>query len=561
MRLLKTEISRYAFLLILLFTIAAIAVYQTISHFEGRIPDAQHQLLMIMLWALSLGFMAIAGAFGLWGINISAEAESRRRVGRLVDAMDYIDDSMLLVDRRGRVIGSNPPARELSTIGLDREVAVTDAFPCLRENDVGLLLESGAPCEIERQRADSSESRTLRFRSLPTGKLSLLLISDVTTINEQRLHRRRAARLALVGQIAKGVADDFNELLFAIACSASVLPRLRPGSPELQKTVQTIAQNAEKGANLADHLQQLAGTSAPGLAARAAGDTVRKAADALRDSLSLDWTVEATIRDELPPVALTRSQLEQLVINLGLLAAEQAKNPGKLDIILSTPGRDHLSRVPANCAGALVVAAVDTLMTVEELESDGPEQAASATGVIQSVIRSMVEAPGGSLDCLHTPDGSLIYRVALPRGPVLAPQGEAVIVPEELRAYISQWNVLLAMPGRRLEDLEQELTECGVRVTTMSSIMKTLGHIDTECPLDAMILDERLLGDERKALLRAILKLRPRASIVVLSEAPEYCAPELQSEIVFLSDRSSPNQVIMGMIQARQLSVKRPAGG
>ncbi len=561
MRLLKTEVSRYALLLILLFTIAAVAVYETISQFEGRIPDDQHNLLVIMLWSLSLGFMAIAGAFGLWGINISAEAESRRRVGQLVDAMDYIDDGMLLVDRRGRIIGSNPQARELSAIALDKEEAATDAFPCLAGTDTDQLFHNRTPCEIERRRHSASGESTLRFRSLPSGNLTLLVISDVTTMNEQRERRRHAARLALVGQIARGVADDFNELLFAIGCSASVIPRLRPGSPELSKTLQTIVQNAEKGARLADHLQQLAGTSAPGIAADGAGDIVRKAADALRDSLPQEWTIETTIRDELPPVALTRSQLEQLVLNLGLLAADQAKSTGKLDVILSVPGRDHLSQVPSDCAGVLIVAAADTMVTVEALQTDGAERANSATGVILSVIRSMVETPGGRLDCLRTPEGSFIYRVALPRGLMLPEQGETVVVPEELRAYISQWDVLLAMPGRRLQDIEQELKECGVRVTTMGNIMKTLGHIDTDSPLNAMILDERLLGDERKALLRAILKLRPEAAIVVLSGAPDCCEPELQDKIVFLSDRASPNRIIMGMIQARQLSVRRGKAG
>ena len=559
MRLLRTEVSRYGLLLILLFTIAAIAVYQTIGYFDGRMPDYQYRLLTILIWALSLGFMAIAGAFGLWGIKVSAEAESRRRVGQLVDAMDYIDDGLLLVDRRGRVIGSNPHARELSSIRLDREKSVTDAFPCLKEDGAAQLLQHETPQEIERQRVGTSGSSTLRFRSLPSGSFSLLMISDITTMNEQRLRRRRAARLALIGQIAKGVADDFNDLLFAIACSASLIPRLAPASPELRKTVETITQNAERGARLAEHLQQLAGTSAPGQAAQAAGDIVHKAAGTLRDSLSLDWTVQVTVRDELPPVALTRTQIEQLVLNLGLLAADQAGNPGKLDIILSAPGHDHLSEASSDFAGVLVVAAADTMITAEQLDGNGHEQSTSATGVILSVIRSIVEEPGGTLDCLRTPEGSVIYRVALPRG-ATPPPGEAVVVPEELRAYISHWDVLLAMPGRRLEDLERELTDSGVRITTVGSVMKALGHIDTDAPLDAMILDERLLGDERKALLRAILKLRPRASVVVLSEAPEYSAPELENEVVFLSDRASANQVIMAMIQARQLSVRRGAG-
>ena len=75
MRVLRTEVSQYAFLLILLFAIAAIAVYETISYFDGRMPTAEYRLLAVLIWSLSLGFMAIAELTGVELVVKGLQAE------------------------------------------------------------------------------------------------------------------------------------------------------------------------------------------------------------------------------------------------------------------------------------------------------------------------------------------------------------------------------------------------------------------------------------------------------------------------------------------------------
>jgi len=47
------------------------------------------------------------------GIQFSA-GRGRRRVSRFVDAMDYLHDGLLATDRKGRITGSNPAARNIA---------------------------------------------------------------------------------------------------------------------------------------------------------------------------------------------------------------------------------------------------------------------------------------------------------------------------------------------------------------------------------------------------------------------------------------------------------------
>ena len=75
----------YAILLVVLFAVASIAVWHTIAFLEERLPAKDYGLAAGLISSISLGFMLIAAAFGLWAIRFSSEAESLRRIGRVVE--------------------------------------------------------------------------------------------------------------------------------------------------------------------------------------------------------------------------------------------------------------------------------------------------------------------------------------------------------------------------------------------------------------------------------------------------------------------------------------------
>ena len=104
----------YAVLLIVLFAISAIAVQQVIAYLESSISISAYRVAVISIWTLTLGFMLIAGAFGLWAIQFSAESESRRRIGQLVETIDYMSDGLVALDHRGRITAMNPTARRIA---------------------------------------------------------------------------------------------------------------------------------------------------------------------------------------------------------------------------------------------------------------------------------------------------------------------------------------------------------------------------------------------------------------------------------------------------------------
>jgi len=546
----------YAVLLIILFAIAALAVWHTLGFLELHVDREAFPLVAVLIWSLTLGFMLIAGAFGMWAVRFAARQEIRRSIGRVVDAMDYLRDGLLAVDRRQRIQGANPGARSLSGGLAEEGVLLRDAFPFLSESDVAEILKKDEPREVAASQNVGDSLRSLRFRSQPSEGLNLVLISDVTVMEAQRMQHRQAARLQLIGQIARGVAYDFNNLLCAISGHASLLSRLPADSPEAQSSIEAIARGVERGSALAGHLLELVKPSASISFTNIAKDHIENAVNALRDTLHDAWRVEAQIQP-LPAVAMTGIQIEQVITNLGLLIADAARRPGVLYVRAAPPGGEFPFKADRTSAGILVISTVETDQIVIPPESADTD---AERGVIFSVLQSMLAEAGGGLQTIVAPNGSLACRVILPFASAFE-ERRIIDLPADLGPYIADWTVLLGRPAAEKKDsLNSRLLELGVNVLYAENIVGILAKADSARRLDAAIVDKRLIIQETPALLKAILKLCPRAGLVVLCDDPAVEAPELASEVVFTAAGMPPNQVILSIIEARSLAMKRSKG-
>ena len=94
-------------------------------------------------------------------------------------------------------------------------------------------------------------------------------------------------------------------------------------------------------------------------------------------------------------------------------------------------------------------------------------------------------------------------------------------------------------------------------VTMADDIVSVLQHVEADRELSAIICDRRVLGDEADPLLRAIIKLRPRAGLVVLSETPEQAAADLKANIVFEPLNVTPEAILQALLRSREFAGAR----
>lgn len=531
--------------------------YFTVSR-ESSLSGEVISSIGLPVYLLIMSFLFLSGGLGLWAIRFSTVIEGRRRVGRFVDAMDYLPDGILLVDRATRAEGINPAAIEMSG-GLARKgTALEVIFPFLSAEDVNTLMVTSGPHEVEKKFASAGGPHVWRFRSQPMEGMALIMISDVTSRRAKELRERQIATIHMIGRIARGVAHDFNNILCAVSGHAELLRALKPGVEEME-SVSAIIGESDRGARLAAHLLELSRMGDGGQPAEQAAEAVLQAGEILRVGLSYGWDIRVECdANTFPPVMLSRIQLEQVVVNLGLLVADDLGTEGVLHVMLRHPSEECLLKASQNCAALVLVWASHA--HAPALEMDTVLEEAPATqygGVIHSVLRSMLEEVDGRLDTLQN-GRCYVYRVCLPGAPAhVDPHQNGIPQSGEGNLYkpaddhLRGRKIMLASTSfANIADLHALLMERGGEIRVAGSLVEALDIVNERSPLHLIVYDMEMLGEDARGLLRATLKLHPQAGILALCREEDDEISSMADRVEFSPHEASAPELLEALSRA-----------
>ena len=94
------------------------------------------------------------------------------------------------------------------------------------------------------------------------------------------------------------------------------------------------------------------------------------------------------------------------------------------------------------------------------------------------------------------------------------------------------------------------LKELGMTVHAAEDIVAALQHVEAGRDMTGLVLERELLGNEADALVRAIIKLRPRAGIVVLTRASDPIPQDVKGDVVFEPVSAAPDADAPAMLAA-----------
>jgi signal transduction histidine kinase len=553
---------RYALLVLLLLVLAGFTAYRvtiglaqhpTLQDAEEAIP-----VLTATLVALTTGFLFLAGAFGIWAIRTTNEVEARRRVSRVVENIDSLADGIVAIGSDGRITGMNQAARLLGHAPEQTADRLKEWFPCLEDADAERLAAAQSPIEFERVAQGATGLVTLRFRSQPSHGVTLVWISDITSLHTRVLMDRQRNHLQLIGRIARGVALDFNNILCSISAHAGLMDRPKRVPDVDRESLQTILQESARGAELARQLIELSASDQGAKPTRQIARHVENALSMMRMMLPRDWRLCADTAEDFDFVSLPGSQIEQIVLSLGMLVREQCDRPGRVFVRLSRPDSTGIPVEEHRFEACVEVAAVEGDREWLDLIAE-EAVTVEATGLIECVVRSLVEEAGGRFECFGMKNGRHRYRFWLAGAEGMRQRTFSIEgVPDPVRAAAATWRVLMARSGAPADrSIEKQLLALGMQVDRVSDLATALRSVEAKCPYDAMMVDRSLLGGEARGLLQAILKMRPSLGLVVTTDSPDLLRETLGQEVVFESP-SAPPPVLMGALwRARELAAQR----
>ncbi len=174
-------------------------------------------------------------------------AAQARRVQQIVDT---VPEGVVLLDVHGQVLLANPAARHhLSVLSAGGDGA---HITHLGGRPLAVFL---APPPEELWHEVTAEGRTLGIVAQPIDEPSeamlwVMVIGDATQERQARLQQQRQERLAAVGQLAAGMAHDFNNILAVIVLYAHMARRsLGPAHP-VQRWMDVISDQSGQAADL-----------------------------------------------------------------------------------------------------------------------------------------------------------------------------------------------------------------------------------------------------------------------------------------------------------------------
>ena len=241
----------------------------------------------------------------------------------------------------------------------------------------------------------------------------------------------RNARLRALGELATGVAHDFNNILSTILGQVHMLTRTNEIS---SRRLRLINQAAEDGVATARRIQEFA-----------SGNRGPEAEDVdvrawIEDALAMTrtrWQHEATRRgndvevdvcidDDVSSIRGRGAQLREVLVNLLINAIDAVDGHGRIRITATLVGSQRMALTVSDTGSGM-----DETLRRRIFDPFFTTKGSGGTGLGLSVSHGIVEEHGGTIEVQSAKGSGSSFKVVLPvrEGPDLLPQiGRALVI-------------------------------------------------------------------------------------------------------------------------------------
>ena len=314
---------------------------EAVRHLDLPGPGPRHDSLRYHVWAVRPD-----ADRRVWVVRdltrfSRAEEKARDRLAVLSRALEQAPFGLILLDENNAIREANATFRQM----VGRETLTGSGFPDLfSEKDrpaVSAMLSApetaartgtvdAAPLSSPGMTLTMHASRTAESRGRRGGVL--LYVVDATERKRLELQFAQSQKMQALGQLAGGVAHDFNNMLTAIIgfCDL-VLQRHHQGEQTFADVMQ-ITQNAKRAARLVRQLLAFSRQQPLEPKLTNVTDVLADISSLLKRVLSERVAFELTHGRDLGLIRADHSQLEQVIINLAVNARDAIEGDGRLSI-------------------------------------------------------------------------------------------------------------------------------------------------------------------------------------------------------------------------------------
>ncbi|MFD1702747.1 cell cycle histidine kinase CckA [Methylopila henanensis] len=448
------------------------------------------------------------------------------------------------VDVRGRILRTNAPFAKLigerlkgdagersimSALASERDQAALaaaieaaaggagDVAPV----DAALPGEGGRSARLFVTRVDDADG---------DGEAAVVYALDTTDQRALEAQFAQSQKMQAVGQLAGGVAHDFNNVLTAIiGYSDLLLANHRPTDPSFQDIMQ-IKQNANRAASLVRQLLAFSRRQTLRPQVIALGDVLAELRMLLSRLLGEKVKLELVHGRDLWLVKADLNQFEQVIINLVVNARDAMADGGTV-----TVRTRNVTAAEAPTFGYRGLPAADYVMVDVEDTGEGipPEiidkifepffstkEVGKGTGLGLSTVYGIVKQTDGYVFALSEPGEGAIFRIFLPRHvPAEAEEAKPVAAAAAPQDMTGRGTVLLVEDEDAVRAFgARALASRGYTVLEARSGVEALEQMEAHASEVELVVSDVVMPEmDGPSLLRELRKKQPDLKIIFVS--------------------------------------------
>ncbi|MDA8428522.1 MAG: PAS domain S-box protein [Geobacteraceae bacterium] len=388
----------------------------------------------------------------------------------MVFAKDATDLRYVAINKAGEGVFGYPREEMLGKKDHDFFPEEQAAFFSQKDREVlarGELLE--IPEETIKTR--SGEDRILRAKKIPLfdsqGKACYMLgiaedITDRKHLEEQLL---QSQKMEAVGQLAGGVAHDFNNILMVIMGYGNIL-KMDPALEALQKArVEQIIDAAEKAAQLTRSLLSFSRKQEMNPRVAILNDLVQQVQKFLIRIIGEDIQLVTDLDPSDPLVRIDSGQIEQVLINLATNARDAMPQGGTLTIGTGLLAVDT-SFVQAHGYGKpgryALITVSDTGCGMDEKTKSRifepfytTKELGKGTGLGMAIVYGIIKQHNGFIHVYSEPQIGTTFRIYLPLIEMEQQEAGEIIAPAPPKGGTE--TILVAEDNREVRELVREV--------------------------------------------------------------------------------------------------------
>lgn len=471
---------------------------------------------------------------------VGLHSEAYERVQRLQMVVDHLPAAVYMKDLQGRYLLINREYEARYKISRDELLGKTDyewfdggRADLFRASDREVL-ENGNVMEFERALEVNGSLRYFRSFKFPlrgiNGEFYAIcgISTDVTEHRRTEEALRRSQKMDAVGQLAGGVAHDFNNQLGVIFGYLDMLREAHANDDKGRRWIEIATRATQRCTDLTRQLLEFS--------RRQASATIPT--DINRELVKMDTLIARSITpaiqlkvfpaEDLRYVAVDPGEFQDTILNLVINARDAMPHGGTLVIETANQRIDGSSRerYPNLKAGDYVQITVsDTGIgmhrdTVERIFEPffTTKAEGKGTGLGLAMVYGFVRRYGGDVRVYSEPDVGTTFLLYLPASVETHPAENGASETAPAMPGGSETILVVDDEADLLMLAEQHLTELGYRVRVANSASRALEAIESEAAIDLLFSDVVMPGGiNGYELAERAKKLRPQLKVLLTS--------------------------------------------